>query len=62
MRLHDWFGLASGPGPDTQLQDPPGVGQQVLDEIKETGAVLSGPNIGEQVDHCVVFTTACRSS
>jgi hypothetical protein len=59
MRLHDWFGRASGPGPDTQLQD---LGQQVLDEIKETGAVLSGRNIVEQVDRWSGDHQGCRSS
>ena len=28
-----------------------GIGEQFLDEIKETGAVLSGRNTVEQVDH-----------
>jgi hypothetical protein len=44
------------------LQDPPGVGQQVLDEIKETGAVLSGRNIVEQVDRWSGDHQGCRSS
>jgi dihydrofolate reductase len=51
MRLHEWFGFASEAGPDTELRDPSGVGQQFLDEIKQTGAVLSGRNTVEQVDH-----------
>jgi hypothetical protein len=62
MRLHDWFGLASGPGPDTQLQDPPGVGQQVLDEIKETGRSSPGATSWSRWTTGVVITTACRSS
>jgi dihydrofolate reductase len=51
MRLHEWFGFASEAGPDTELRDPSGVSQQFLDEIKQTGAVLSGRNTVEQVDH-----------
>jgi dihydrofolate reductase len=51
MRLHEWFGFASEPGPDAAVHDPSGVAQEFLDEIGETGAVLSGRNTVEQVDH-----------
>ena len=51
MRLHEWFGFASGEGPNAESIDPSGVGQQLLDEIRMTGAVLSGRNTVEQADH-----------
>jgi dihydrofolate reductase len=51
MRLHEWFGFESEPGPDAARRDPSGVAQQLVDEIEETGAVLSGRNTVEQVDH-----------
>jgi dihydrofolate reductase len=51
MRLHEWFGFAADAGPTQELSDQSGVGQQFLDEINATGAVLSGRNTVEQVDH-----------
>jgi dihydrofolate reductase len=51
MRLHEWFGFATDAGPNAELSDSSGIGKQFLDEIKETGAVLSGRNTVEQVDH-----------
>ncbi len=51
MRLHDWFGFASEPGPGAKSNDPSGIAQQFLDEVNATGAVLSGRNTVEQVDH-----------
>ncbi len=51
MRLHEWYGFASDPGPNMESTDPSGIGKQFLDEIKTTGAVLSGRNTVEQVDH-----------
>ncbi|HEX4127511.1 MAG TPA: dihydrofolate reductase family protein [Acidimicrobiales bacterium] len=51
MRLHEWFGFTSEPGPNTGSSDPSGVTQGFLDEARATGAVLSGRNTVEQVDH-----------
>ncbi len=51
MRLHEWFGFASDPGPQAELIDQSGVAQQLIDEVMETGAVLSGRNTVEQADH-----------
>jgi dihydrofolate reductase len=51
MRLHDWFGFASEPGPNEELVDPSGIGQQFFEEINLTGAVVSGRNTVEQTDH-----------
>jgi dihydrofolate reductase len=51
MRLHEWFGFATDPGPNTEVSDASGIGKQFLDEIKATGAVLSSRNTVEQVDH-----------
>lgn len=51
MRLHEWYGFASDAGPNEESIDPSGIGQQFLDEINMTGAVLSGRNTVEQVDH-----------
>ena len=51
MRLHEWFGFATDAGPTADTIDASGMGRQFLDEIKETGAVLSGRNTVEQVDH-----------
>jgi dihydrofolate reductase len=51
MRLHEWFGFASDPGPNAGSIDPSGAAQYFLDEIKRTGAVLSGRNTVEQADH-----------
>jgi dihydrofolate reductase len=49
MRLHEWYGFASDAGPDEESTDP--IGKQFLDEIKTTGAVLSGRNTVEQADY-----------
>jgi dihydrofolate reductase len=51
MRLHEWYGFASAPGPDVESVHKSGPGGQFLDEIKATGAVVSGRNTVEQVDH-----------
>jgi dihydrofolate reductase len=51
MRLHEWYGFASDPGPNAGLVDPSGMGRHFLDEGKATGAVLAGRNTVEQVDH-----------
>jgi dihydrofolate reductase len=51
MRLHEWYGFAAETGPTEETVDPSGVGNQFLDEMKRTGAVLSGRNTVEQVDH-----------
>ena len=49
MRLHEWYGFASEPGPDAETTSV--TGTQFLDEARATGAVLSGRNTAEQVDH-----------
>ena len=51
MRLHEWYGFASDAAPTAETTDAPGMGRRFLDEIRETGAVLSGRNTVEQVDH-----------
>jgi dihydrofolate reductase len=51
MRLHDWYGFAYEPGPNAESSEPLGMGKAFLDEINHTGAVLSGRNTVEQVDH-----------
>jgi dihydrofolate reductase len=51
MRLHEWYGFASTPGPDVDSVHTSGPAREFLDEIKATGAVLSGRNTVEQVDH-----------
>jgi len=51
MRLHEWYGFGSDVGPNAETIDPSGIGKQFLDEIKMTGAVLSGRYTVEQVDH-----------
>jgi dihydrofolate reductase len=51
MRLHDWFGFASAPSPSGDSVHTSGPARQFLDEIKATGAVVSGRNTVEQVDH-----------
>ena len=55
MRLHNWYGFADGKQPE---QGTPTTGartseaaQHFLDEVRETGAVLSGRRTVEQVDH-----------
>jgi dihydrofolate reductase len=50
MRLHEWYGFGAEPGPNAASVDPSGMGRQFLDEIKTTGAVLSGRNTVEQAD------------
>ena len=50
MRLHEWYGFAADSGPTAETTNSQ-VGKQFLDEIRETGAVLSGRNTVEQVDH-----------
>jgi dihydrofolate reductase len=51
MRLHEWFGFASDPGPTAESLDSSGIGKLFSDEIRATGAVLTGRNTVEQVDH-----------
>jgi dihydrofolate reductase len=51
MRLHEWYGFASEAAPTADTVNTSGLGRQFLDEIGETGAVLSGRNTVEQVDH-----------
>jgi len=51
MRLHEWFGFAAEAGPTEETTDSSGMGKHFLDEIKATGAVLSGRTTVEQVDH-----------
>jgi dihydrofolate reductase len=51
MRLHEWYGFVSAPGPEGDSVDQSGPARQFLDEIRATGAVLSGRNTVEQVDH-----------
>jgi dihydrofolate reductase len=50
MRLREWYGFASDAAP-AATANAPGIGSRFLDEIKRTGAVLSGRNTVEQVDH-----------
>lgn len=49
MRLHEWYGFSSEPGPNTPSTSE--LGQHFLDEGNATGAVLAGRNTVEQVDH-----------
>ncbi len=51
MRLHQWYGFPTDAGPAAETTDGSGIGQQFLDEGRQTGAVLSGRNTVEQVDH-----------
>ena len=51
MRLHEWYGFASDAAPTAETVNASGIGRQFLDEVKRTGAVLSGRNTVEQVDH-----------
>ena len=51
MRLHEWYGFASDAAPTAETVDASGIGSQFLEEINETGAVLSGRNTVEQVDY-----------
>jgi dihydrofolate reductase len=51
MRLHQWYGFAGEAGPTAETTTGSGIGKQFLDEVKETGAVLSGRHTVEQVDH-----------
>jgi dihydrofolate reductase len=52
MRLHEWFGFATdAAGPSAETSDASALGNQFHDEINATGAVLSGRNTVEQVDH-----------
>jgi dihydrofolate reductase len=51
VRLHQWYGFAGEAGPTADTTKGSEIGKQFLDEIKETGAVLSGRNTVEQVDH-----------
>jgi dihydrofolate reductase len=51
MRLHEWYGFSAEPGPNAESSQPSGMGKDFLDEVRETGAVLSGRNTVEQVDH-----------
>ena len=50
-RLHEWYGFATDAGPTEETIDSAEMGKHFLDEIKETGAVLSGRNTVEQADH-----------
>src|SRR6185437_9052025 len=50
MRLHEWLGFTAAAGPSEET-DSSGMGRPFLDEIQETGAVLSGRNTVEQAGH-----------
>jgi dihydrofolate reductase len=51
MRLHDWYGFSSTPGPGEDSIHESGPARHFLEEIRATGAVVSGRNTVEQVDH-----------
>ena len=51
MRLHEWYGFVSEPGPTAETVDGSGFGTYFRDEVNETGAVLAGRNTVEQADH-----------
>jgi dihydrofolate reductase len=51
MRLHEWYGFASAPGPNEESLHQSGPAREFLEEVRATGAVLSGRNTVEQVDH-----------
>ena len=51
MRLHEWFGSVSEPGPTAVSIDQSDIAEQFVDEIRGTGSVLSGRNTAEQTDH-----------
>jgi dihydrofolate reductase len=51
MRLHEWYGFAADPGPNTESVDPEGSGAHFLDEARTTGAVLSGRRTAEQAGY-----------
>jgi dihydrofolate reductase len=51
MRLHEWYGFVSEAGPTVETVDTSGFGRYFRNEVNETGAVLSGRNTVEQVDH-----------
>ncbi len=53
MRLHEWYGFPPDeePGPNVQPDRSDGPARQFLDEVRTTGAVVSGRRTVEQVDH-----------
>jgi dihydrofolate reductase len=51
IRLHQWYGFATDPGPTEDAGDPSGMGAHFLAEGRATGAVLAGRNTVEQTDH-----------
>src|SRR5579872_7190167 len=51
MRLHDWYGFVAEPDQNAETSDPDGLGRHCLDEGRAAGAVVSGRNTVEQVDH-----------
>src|SRR5579863_9429900 len=51
MRLHQWYGFAAEAGPTAETAEGSGTGRYFLDEGSATGAVVSGRNTVEQVDH-----------
>jgi dihydrofolate reductase len=51
MRLHDWYGFSSTPGPEEDSVHESGPARDFLEEAGATGAVVSGRNTVEQVDH-----------
>jgi dihydrofolate reductase len=51
MRLHEWYGFNAEAGPTAETVDTSVFGKYFLNEVNDTGAVLSGRNTVEQVDH-----------
>ncbi len=51
MRLHEWYGFVADAGPTEETINSAEMGKHFLDEIKKTGAVLSGRKTVEQTDH-----------
>jgi dihydrofolate reductase len=51
MRLHDWYGFVAEADRNADTADSDGLGRRFLDEVRATGAVVSGRNTVEQADH-----------
>ena len=51
MRLHEWFGFGSEPGPTPESIDPSRITEEFFGEIRRTGSVFSGRSTADQTDH-----------
>jgi hypothetical protein len=62
MRLHDWYGFVSEPEPETELDDPSGIGRSSSTRSDRPVRSCRAATPWSRSTSGMVITTACRSS